>query len=338
MSLVKFIIRRLLLSIPVLFGAIAITFFLTNLLPGNPIVLLLGPHANPIVYHDLILKYGFNQPVYVRFLIYVKDLFTGDWGYSITIENGEAVWNLVMGVFPRTIELAILSTIFATALGIMSGTISATNRNKPKDTTIRSLSLLGVGMPVFWLALLCQLLFGYYLQILPVSDFLAPYITYKPITGSIIIDSFLTQNWSLLWNYAQHLLLPVICLGFITFGIITRQTRSSMLEVLEQDYIRTARAKGASEKNVIQTHALRNSLIPTTTIIGMDIAGLLGGAVLTETVFNFKGMGMLLVQSINLEDYFVINAIVFLMTLIFVIANLATDILYGVLDPRIRLE
>jgi len=314
-----------------------ITFLLTNQL-GNPFVNYFGVHYNPSLVDRLSAQYGFNEPIFVRFFIYMEGLFTGNWGISLTIEYGESVWSLVWGAFPRTAELAILSTIFAVVLGVKSGTISATNRNKPKDTSIRGMSLLGVGMPVFWLALLTQLLFGFTLNILPVSDYYSASLRYTPITGSILIDSLLTQNWGLLWDCVQHLILPVFCLGFITFGILTRQTRSSMLEVLEQDYIRTAKAKGCSDKTVIQTHALRNSLIPTTTLIGMDIAGLLGGAVLTETVFNFKGMGMLLLQAIENVDYFTINAIVFLMTLIFIVANLVTDIIYGVLDPRIRLE
>ena len=310
-------------------------------MPGNPVMRLLGDKSNPTIYAALMHEYGFDQPIYVRFFIYLKNLFTGDWGQTIVVGAGMDVWDLIGQRFPRTIELAVLAMLFATIIGINSGVISATHRNKSRDTAIRGFSLVGVAMPVFWLGLMLQLVFAYYLNWFPMKGYLNPFLVIsepKPITGFLLIDSLIQGNILVFWDHVQHLVLPTITLGFISLAGITRQTRSSMLEVLEQDFIRTARAKGASEYAVIHKHALDNALIPTTTIIGLNVAGLLGGAVLTETVFDFKGIGMLLISAVNYRDYFLINAIVFLMTLIFVLVNLVTDIIYAVLDPRIRLD
>lgn len=311
------------------------------MMPGDPIRQLLGARFNENTYLSLRHEYGFDQPLYIRFFIYLENLFTGNWGQTIVIGTGTDVWTLIGQRFPRTAELAILATLFAAIVGINSGVISSTHRNKKQDTFIRGFSLVGVAMPVFWLGLMLQLVFGFYLKWFPVQDYLSPFLKIeqpKTITGFLLIDSLLEGNFTVFLNHLEHLVLPTITLGFISLASITRQTRSSMLEVLEQDYIRTARAKGCSEYTVIHKHALNNAMIPTTTIIGLGIAGLLGGAVLTETVFQYNGLGMLLVAAVYDEDYFLINAIVFLMTLIFVIVNLATDIIYGILDPRIRLE
>ncbi len=340
MGLLRFIYRRTLSSIPVLLGALVIVFFLTKAIPGDPIALSLGVHYNEQVYQSLRHQYGFDQPVFIQFLVYIKNLFIGDWGTTIVIGRGMNVWDMIWDKFPRTIELAILSMLFATIVGIKSGVISSTHRNKGKDTFIRGSSLLGVAIPVFWLGLMLQLVFGYYFKWFPVQDYLTVDLKFglQQYTGFLLIDSLIQGRYSVFWNHLWHLVLPVLTLGIISLASITRQTRSSMLEVLEQDYIRTARAKGCSEKSVINDHALSNALIPTTTIIGLNVAGLLGGAVLTETVFNFNGLGALMIEAIAHKEYFLINAIVFLMTLIFVIVNLITDIIYAVLDPRIRLD
>ncbi len=339
MSAIKYIIRRLLLSIPVLLGTITITFFLVNMMAVDPIALMMGTHYNPEQYAFLSHKYGFDQPILARYFVFLGNLFTGEWGQSIVISRGTDVWNFIIPIFPRTLELALFAIVFAAFIGILSGVVSATNRNKAKDTVIRGFSLVGVAMPVFWLGLLMQLLFAYVLDWFPAQGYNTVWFPEpQHVTGLPTLDCLLTGELDLFWDRVRHLILPGITLGLIYIASFARQTRSSMLEVMEQDYIRTARAKGCSETAVVYKHALRNSLIPTTTLIGMDFAGLLGGAVLTESVYNYKGMGYFLIMAISRGEYFLIIAMVFLLTLIFVIASIVTDVIYAFLDPRIRLK
>jgi ABC-type dipeptide/oligopeptide/nickel transport system permease component len=345
MSLFQYIAKRLLASVPVLFAALLITFILTDMMPGDPIMLMLGNRFNPVTYESLMIHYGFwsapgvERPVMERFILYIGNIFKGDWGEGVGEHKFTPVWDIIAERFPRTMELALFAVAFAGVVGILSGVASAKNRNKGPDTLIRGISLIGVAMPVFFLGIILQLVFAYYLDVLPMQGYVTNLLPPPPkITNSLLIDSLLAGDFIVFWDHLQHMVLPVIALGLISMASITRQTRSSMLEVLEQDYIRTARAKGCPERSVIQQHALRNSLIPTTTIIGLNVAGLLGGAVMTETVFSYKGIGMTLITAISQQDYFLINAIVFLMTLIFIIVNLITDLAYGVLDPRIRYE
>ncbi|NMC04416.1 MAG: ABC transporter permease [Candidatus Lokiarchaeota archaeon] len=305
----------------------------------DPIALMMGNHYDPVQYQFLSHKYGFDQPVVVRYFVFLGNLFAGDWGQSIVISRGQSVWNFITPIFPRTLELAIFAIVFAAFIGILSGVVSATNRNKAKDTIIRGFSLVGVAMPVFWLGLMLQLLFAYVLNWLPSQGYNTVWFPEpKYVTGLPILDSLLTGELDIFWDRVQHIILPGITLGLVYIASFARQTRSSMLEVMEQDYIRTARAKGCAEHTVVYKHALRNSLIPTTTLIGMDFAGLLGGAVLTEYVYNYKGMGYFLIMAISRGEYFLIIAMVFLLTLIFVLASIITDVIYAYLDPRIRLK
>ena len=234
-------------------------------------------------------------------------------------------------------ELTIFSILIASFIGIRTGVMSARHRNKPRDTILRGIALVGVCIPVFWMGMLFQYFISYQLDWLPAIGFKTAWYGDPPlVTGFRIIDSLISGQIYMAIDYLVHLILPVICLSFITLASITRQTRSSMLEVLQQDYIRTARAKGCEEKAVIKKHALKNALIPTTTVIGLSFGSLLGGAVLTETTFSLSGMGHLLITAITRYDYYVINAVVFLMALVFILINLFMDVLYGFLDPRIR--
>jgi len=227
--------------------------------------------------------------------------------------------------------------IIASYLGIKVGVTAATHRNKARDTIFRGISLIGVAIPVFFLGLLLQYIFAQNLHWLPAIGIKTGDFDYPPfVTGFYMIDSIIAGELYKVTDYLIHMILPVFCLSFITLASITRQTRSAMLEVLEQDYIRTARAKGVKEKDVIHKHALKNSLIPTVTVIGFNFAALLSGAVLTETTFNLDGVGTLYVNAIVQSDYWLLNAVVFIITLIFVFATLITDLLYAVLDPRIR--
>jgi ABC-type dipeptide/oligopeptide/nickel transport system permease component len=337
MSLLKYILRRLIVMIPVLFGVLTLVFILSRLMPGDPVLAYLPDgKPDPEVYAAMVHELGFDLPIYIQYFRYLGDLFVGNWGRSVSIIRGMDVWDLIMQRLPRTIDIAIFSMLIAGFLGIKTGVISAVHRNKPKDTILRGLALVGVAIPVFFMGMILQFILGYKLPIFPTTGF-KDYSLGNPayVTGFRIIDAFLSGEFYMISDYLYHLVLPVACLSFIILAGITRQSRSSMLEVLEQDYVRTARAKGCKEKDVINTHARKNSLIPTITVIGLSFAGLLSGAVLTETTFGLVGVGELLIDSIRNVDYYVLNALVFIITIMFVSINLVTDVIYAMLDPRI---
>jgi ABC-type dipeptide/oligopeptide/nickel transport system permease component len=337
MSMIKFIIRRLIAMIPVLFGTLTLVFILSRLMPGDPILAYLPEgKVDPVLYAQMRHNLGFDLPIYVQYFKYLGDLFVGNWGYSISINKGQDVWSLIMQRLPRTVDIAIFSMLIAGFLGIKTGVISAVHRNKPKDTILRGLALIGVAIPIFFMGMLLQFTIGYLVPIFPTTGFKTyEYGNPEYVTGFRMIDAFISGEFYMIGDYLYHLVLPVACLSFIILAGITRQSRSSMLEVLEQDYVRTARAKGCKEKDVINTHARKNSLIPTITVIGLSFAGLLSGAVLTETTFGLVGIGELLIASIRDVDYWVMNALVFVITIMFVSINLVTDIIYAMLDPRI---
>ncbi|MFX1364353.1 MAG: ABC transporter permease [Promethearchaeota archaeon] len=337
MSILKYVFRRFLTLIPVLFGVLLVTFILSRQMPGDPILAHMPQQYTMAQYLAMKHRLGFDRPLFDQFFIYIGNLFTGNWGVSVSINKGQDVWELIWERFPRTLDITMFAMIIASYVGIKTGVISATHRNKSKDTILRSFALVGVSIPIFWLGLILQLTLAYRLNLFPAVGFKTlSYTDPKLVTGFRIIDSLISGEWYLIWDYLYHLALPVLCLSFITLASITRQTRSSMLEVLQQDYIRTARAKGCREKDVIHKHAKKNALIPTVTIIGLNVGGLLGGAILTETTFNLHGVGELLLRAIVISDYYVINAIVFMTTLIFIFVNLFTDLIYAYLDPRIK--
>ncbi|MHA1887423.1 MAG: ABC transporter permease [Candidatus Helarchaeota archaeon] len=348
MSLLKYTIRRILALIPILLGVMFLTFWLVRAMPSDPWTLMLGDsnltqskldfiEAQKIKWGE-IDENGNPVPIFTQFLIYIKNLLTGDWGVSIVVDKDRPVWEVISSRFPKTFEITILAITFSTLIGIRAGIFSAVHRNEWSDTIIRFIALVGVAIPVFWLGMILQYIFAIKLSWVDATLYQSPrYLLFKSdITGLRLLDSLLKGEFKVFWDTVSHLILPIFCLTFISLAGITRQTRSSMLEVLELDYIRTARAKGCTEKQVIYKHAWKNAQITTITIVGLSFAGLLGGAVLTETTFQLNGMGMLTIAAINAQDYFLINASVFLMTIIFVLANLITDILYGVVDPRIR--
>lgn len=341
MSLLKYALRRIIAVIPTIFGVLTLTFILSRLIPGSPIDSILAaqgiPRPSPEVKAAMAAQLGLDQPLIVQYFRFIADLFSGQWGVSVSIARNQPVWDLLMQRLPRTIDLAIFSIIIAAFLGIKVGIISATNRNKVKDTIVRGFALIGVAIPVFFLGMLLQFYLGHILKLFPSTGY-KNFVYEDPpyATGFYIIDALLANEWYKIWDYLYHLIMPVFCLSFIMLASITRQTRSSMLEVLEMDYVRTARAKGCKEKDVINSHALKNALIPITTVIGMNLAGLLDGTVITESTFGLVGIGRLLIDAIDLKDYWVLNALVFFITLLYVFTNLATDMLYAVLDPRIR--
>ncbi|MHA1240276.1 MAG: ABC transporter permease [Promethearchaeota archaeon] len=341
MSMLKYFFKRVLAMVPVTFGVMTLTFILSRMMPGDPVLAMLEAAGiakpNPVVYNQMVRQLGLDQHIIIQYFKYIADLFTGNWGVSISIARNQNVWDLIIQRLPLTIDLALFSIIIASFLGIKAGVISSTHRNKPSDTIVRGLALVGVAIPVFFLGMLVQFILGYLIPIFPTTghkDFV--YANPEFVTGFYIIDSLISGEIYKIFDYLYHMILPVFCLSFITLAGITRQTRSSMLEVLQQDYVRTARAKGCKERDVVNNHALKNALIPTVTVIGLNFAALLTGAVLTESTFGLAGLGNLLINAITLKDYWVLSAVVFLITLIFIFATLITDLLYGILDPRIR--
>ncbi|MHA1823697.1 MAG: ABC transporter permease [Promethearchaeota archaeon] len=343
MSLLKYIVKRLLAAIPVLLGVMTLTFVLSRFMPGDPVLAYMPEgHINWAIYKQIKRDLGLYDPIFVQYFRYLGDLLVGNWGKSLSIAKGLPVWTLIMQRLPRTADIALFSIVIASIIGIKTGIISAAHRNKAKDTIARGITLLGVALPVFFLGMLLQYIFGYAIRIddvaiLPNTGFKTVTFEDPPfVTGFRIIDALLSRQLYMIPDYLIHLILPVFCLSFISLASIVRQTRSSMLEVLEQDYIRTARAKGCKEKDVINTHAKKNAMIPTVTIIGLGFGSLLTGAVLTETTFGLAGMGELLIDAIRNSDYWVLNGLVFFFALVFIAVNLITDVIYGILDPRIR--
>ena len=325
--------------LPVLFGVITLTFILSRLMPGNPVMAHLGRSPTTEQIEAKMRELGLDRPMIEQYVLFLGNLFTGDWGTSSTY-TGIKVWDLVLDRFFRTFDIALFAIIISSIVGLKTGVISATHRNKAKDTIYRGVALVGVSIPVFWMGMILQYFFANkyeFFDLFPAIGYKTSGIGDPPtITHFRMIDCILAGDIRLLVDYVEHLILPVLCLSFITLASITRQTRSSMLEVLEQDYVRTARAKGCKEKDVINTHARKNALIPTVTIIGLNFGGLLAGAVLTESTFNLHGLGELLILAIEVTDYWVLNGIVFVSTLTFIIINLGIDVLYGIIDPRIR--
>ncbi len=337
MGLLKYIARRLLQMIPVLLGAVTLAFILSRLLPGDPVLAHLPQSWTQEQYLAKMHELGLDRPIWEQYFTYLVDLFTGNWGVSVSVSKGAPVWDLIADYFPRTLDLAIWATLISSIVGIKTGVSSATHRNKLKDTGIRLTALLGVSIPVFWMGIMLQYAFAYKIPIfegIGYKSMIFPDPT--KITNFYFFDALLAGRVDQAFDYVWHMILPVFCLSFISLASVTRQTRSDMLEVLELDYIRTARAKGCDEKVVINSHALKNALIPTVTVIGLNFAGLLSGAILTETTFNLHGVGELLMDAILESDYWVLNGVVFLVTLLFIFVNLATDIIYAFIDPRIK--
>lgn len=342
MNTLQYTIKRLLATVPIVFSVLFITFILVRQMEGDPWNVNVGNPISPEVIAQLREQYGFNEPVLVQFWIFLKNIFTrGDWGHSISISSGQPVWNLIWEKVPKTLEIQLISTLLSSFIGIKMGVFSAINNHNYKDTAMRFLSFIFYSIPIFWLAIMIKTLLTQTLDIFPSQGYItiiySSFLRYYSITGFGIIDMLITGNLFLLWDIITHLFLPIFVLTIGSMAGLTRYVRSSMLEVLELDYIRSARAKGCSKKAVVNKHALRNSLIPTVTLIGMNFGFLIVGTTLIEVTFNIYGMGQLYLDSITNRDYFLIQAMVVLITFTVMIANLITDVIYGFLDPRIRL-
>ncbi len=331
-----YIIKRLLQIIPVILGVTLIAFTLIHLAPGDPVRTMLGQHATQQEIDDTRAKYGLDQPLYVQYFIWLGDVLQGDLGRSIL--SHEQVTTEIASRFPNTIELAIAAMIFAILIGVIAGIISATKQYSVADYTVMGVALFGISMPVFWLGIMLMMIFGVFLGWLPIGGRIDLLIPFQHITGFMVFDSIITANGAALLSVLSHLILPAIALGTIPMAIIARTTRSSMLEILRQDFIRTERAKGLSERKVIYKHAIRNAMVPVVTVIGLNFGLLLSGAILTETVFSWPGVGRLVVNSVYARDYPLVIGCILVFALVFVIVNLITDILYTYIDPRIHYD
>ena len=356
----RFLIRRIVLAIPVLFGILLVTFALNRLIPGDPCRAVLGEKATQATCDAFMRRNGLDQPIPVQFVYYVRNISQGDLGQSLRF--GRSVNELLSERLPVTIELATAALIFAVLVGIPLGVISAYYRNSSADLGTMVLANIGVSMPVFWLGLMLAFFFAVILKdtpfSLPPSGRLtaganpAPFYmvlgwVQEPGQASTFLqflarfnlfNALLTGNIPLFLDAFRHLLLPAVAVGTIPLAIIARMTRSSLLEALGQDYTRTARAKGLREMTVVMGHAIRNSLLPVVTIIGLSFGGLVSGAVLTETIFGFSGIGKTLYDGITARDYSLVQGVTLVTAVAFVIINLFVDVLYGYLDPRIRLS
>ncbi len=333
--MLKYIAKRILMVIPVLIGVSIIVFCLLRVFAPDPAPIVLGQHATQASMQKWRDANGLNDPVPTQYLDYMKGVLKGDLGTSYYTQS--KVTKEIMARFPATIELAITAIIFASVIGILLGVVAAVKKNSIFDAVATLIALVGVSIPIFWLGILLMMLFCRpNAAIFPAVGRITPLMDPTHITGFYTIDSLLTGNFASLKDALWHLVLPSFTLGMYSMAIITRITRSTMLDSLNQDYIRTARAKGIREIKVVMKHALRNSMIPVTTVIGLQFGGLLGGALLTESVFSWPGIGKFTVDCILKSDFPIVQGIVLLVAVIFVLVNLAADIAYAFLDPRIR--
>ena len=334
--MISFIIRRVLMVIPTLLGMTIVIFLMLAVTPGDPAELLLGERATPESLEAMRDYLGLKKPLYVQYGMFLKRVVTLDLGE--TIWSREKVSKEISERFPATIELALSAMIISSILGVILGIISATRQYSWFDYTSMVGSLMGVSMPVFWLGLVFMLIFSLTLGWFPMSGRLGVDVDLPTVTNFHILDAILAWNGEALRDALMHLALPAIALSTIPLAIVARMTRSSMLEVLRQDYIKTARAKGLSEVKIILKHALRNGLIPVVTVVGLQFGILMGGAILTETVFAWPGVGKWLYDGVVKRDYMVIQGGTLLVATTFVIVNLVVDVLYAVINPRISVK
>jgi peptide/nickel transport system permease protein len=335
----RFIGRRVLVTVPVLFLITLIGFVLTYLVPADPLAMVLSERAmaNPEIVRTYRERWGLDAPPTVRYVRYIQNLVKGDLGMSIATQ--QPVVEDLKTFIPATVELTLAAMVVAVVVGVPLGVIAAVSRDRWPDHAARVGSLVGVSMPVFWLGLLALAFFYYRLHLFPGPGRLDPHVAAPPlVTGLLIADSLLARDWTAAADAAHHLVLPALVLGAYVMGVITRVTRSSVLEVLAAEYIRTARAKGLAERLVIVRHALRNALIPTVTVIGLAFGNLMAGAVMTETIFAWPGIGRYAVDAASKLDFPGIMGVTLFVALVYVVVSFLVDVAYALMDPRIRLD
>jgi len=329
------IVRRIIGAVPVLLGISFLVFLLMHLAPGDPVMLLLGDDATPGEVARVRHEWGLDQPLLLQYWQFISRAVIGDFGRSLKF--GEPVIKLVFERLPATVELASMSLLVAILISIPIGTYSAIKRDTLFDHAGTGVALIGVSLPNFWLGIMLIYFLGGQWNLLPVAGRIEYGIEIKPITKLFLVDSLLTANFAGFWSAVQHLLMPAVTLGTALAAIVTRITRSSVLEVMRQDYVTTARAKGLSEGVVIRRHILRNAMITVVTILGLQLGALLNGSVITETVFSYPGIGDLLIQSISVRDYKLTQVLILFFGVIYFVVNLLVDMLYTLIDPRIKL-
>lgn len=334
--MLRYLLHRLLAILPTLLGVAVVVFTLIRLIPGDPAEVMLGGFATPERVAAQRRDLGLDRPLVVQFGTWAKGIGTGNLGRSIMSQAPVAreIWSRI----PATLELTLLSTCFALAVGITLGIISATAHNTRLDLLTTIVSVLGMSIPIFWLGLMLLYVLGIWWQVLPISGRLDLAIPLRQITGLILVDSLIQHNWAALADGLKHLVLPGFTLAVIPIAIISRMTRTSMVEVLRQDYISVARAKGLTERVVLTRHALKNALIPVLTVAGTRFGMQLAGAVLVEVVYGWPGVGRLTFDAIQKRDYPLIQGAILFIACLFVLINLLTDLLYAVVDPRISFE
>jgi peptide/nickel transport system permease protein len=331
---IRYTIRRLVALVPVLIGVSVIVFLFLHLIPGDPASAMLGDHATPDALANLRTAYGLDEPWPQQYVLYLSHIVKGDLGRSI--RTSQPVTSEMAGRFPATVELTLMAMLFAILVGLPAGIISAWRRGSLFDHGSVVFALAGVSMPIFWLGLMLAWLFGVQLKILPFSARLDTGARFAPITNLLILDSIIRGDWPILGQTLRHLLLPALALSTVPMAIVARMTRGAMIEVLHQDYVRTARAKGLRDRVVVGGHAFRNALLPVVTIVGLQVGTLLSGAILTETIFSWPGIGRWVYESIQLRDYPVVQSMTLVIAVVFVLTNLLVDLSYAWLDPRVR--
>ena len=304
-------------------------------IPGDPAQILLGQTATPEAVRETRTRLGLDEPIILQYLLFLRDAATGDLGDSIV--TGQPVTTTLLEKFPATLELALAALLFAVVVGVPIGVIAAVRQYSLLDRITSVIALTGVSMPIFWLAMVFVVIFTVNLEWLPFPGRVGNEVSFTSYTGVYTLDTLITFNLPAFWDVLKHLILPAVALGTIPMAVVTRMTRSSMLEVMNEDYVRTAKAKGVVPWRVVFRHALRNAMLPTVTVIGLQFGLLMGGAILTETIFTWNGIGQYALQSINGRDYAGIQGVVLYGAVFFVFINLLVDVLYAVLDPRVRL-
>ncbi|MAS05179.1 MAG: peptide ABC transporter permease [Ahrensia sp.] len=333
--MLRFFLYRLALIIPTFIGVSIVAFAFIRLLPGDPILLLAGERGmTPERYEQVQALYGFDKPLVVQYFDYVLGVLQGDLGTSLVTKR--PVLQEFFALFPATLELSICAIILAVAIGIPAGVFAAVKRGSWFDQSIMGVALTGYSMPIFWWGLLLIIFFSGFLGWTPVSGRISLLYYFEPVTGFMLIDSLLSGQKGAFSSAVSHLILPTIVLATIPLAVIARQTRSAMLEVLGEDYVRTAKSKGLAPKRIIGLHALRNALIPVVTTIGLQVGVLMTGAILTETIFSWPGIGKWMIDSVGKRDYAVVQGGLLLIASVIMIVNLAVDVLYGFINPRIR--
>lgn len=332
----RYALRRGLTVIPVLVGVSALVFGFIHLIPGDPAVTMLGERATPEKVAEVRRQLGLDRPIHEQYLLYVGRLLRGDLGTSIV--RGDPVLADLLRRFPATVELGTAAIALALLLGIPVGIVSAVWRNSVVDGLARVWALVGVSMPIFWLGLMLAWVFGVQLRWFPTGFRLGTDAALEPWTHFVLLDAALQGRWAIAGDALRHLVLPAVTLATIPLAVIARMTRASILEALSQDYIRTAEAKGLPQAAVVLRHALRNALLPVLTVIGLQVGHLLAGAILTETIFSWPGIGLWVYEAIEARDYAIVQGASLFIAVIFVTVNLATDLLYAVADPRVKYE